>query len=360
MKHSIGWIVAGMLLPLWACGGSESPGEPALTRIAFGSCASQWAEQPIFRAVVAAEPDLYLSIGDAIYGDLDGEKVFEATEESLRAEWQKLAEHPDWQFLVENVPVEATWDNHDYGHHRAGEEFSLKAVSKTLFLDFFEEPQNSERRRRPGIHQAEIHGPEGRRVQLILLDTRTFKSPPVLAPRPEWVEGSIGRYAPNENPTATLLGPEQWSWLKEQLQLPAELRIIASSGQVVADEKGMDEWGNYPHERQQLFELVGSTGASGVLLLSGNVHFAELSVTDEGPYRIFDFTSSGLTHVNEDYSMATNRHRVAGPFAGLNFGLVEINWEAEGGAVITLAAIDVEGRRAFEHRVPLESLRSGL
>ena len=29
------------------------------------------------------------------------------------------------------------------------------------------------------------------------------------------------------------------------------LRLIASSGQVVADRKGMDEWGNYPLERQR-------------------------------------------------------------------------------------------------------------
>ena len=38
--------------------GSGAPPDPApeppLQRIAFGSCAFQWAEQPIFRAVVAA------------------------------------------------------------------------------------------------------------------------------------------------------------------------------------------------------------------------------------------------------------------------------------------------------------------
>ena len=52
------------------------PRHPApYSRIAFGSCAFQWVEQPIFRAVVAAEPDLYLSLGDSIYGDFDGEKA---------------------------------------------------------------------------------------------------------------------------------------------------------------------------------------------------------------------------------------------------------------------------------------------
>ena len=70
------------------------PPTGAFARIAFGSCAFQWVEQPIFRAVVAAEPDLYLSLGDAIYGDFDGETTFDVTPESLREEWQELADNP--------------------------------------------------------------------------------------------------------------------------------------------------------------------------------------------------------------------------------------------------------------------------
>ena len=232
-----------------ACGTPEPPVQvdeepPAISRIAFGSCAFQWAEQPIFRTIVAAEPDLYLSLGDAIYGDFDGETTFDVTPDSLRTEWGELASSPDWQQLVSNVPVMATWDNHDYGHHSAGEEFELKKVSKEIFLDFFGEPADSERRQRPGIYDTEILGPEGRRVQIILLDTRTFKSPPRLAERPEGAGGSLGKYAPNDDPSATLLGEAQWKWLEVQLRHPAEICLIASSGQVVADQKGMDEWGN--------------------------------------------------------------------------------------------------------------------
>ncbi len=330
--------------------------QATITRIAFGSCAFQWAEQPIWNAVVAAQPDIYLSLGDAIYGDFNGEKAFDVTAESLRREWQKLADHPDWQRLVASVPVAATWDNHDYGHHSAGAEFPLKEQSKQIFLDFFGEPIGSERRRRPGLYDAKIYGPDGQRVQIVLLDTRSFKSPPALAKRPGGVRGSLGKYAPNEDPAATLLGDAQWGWLEEQLRRPAEIRLIASSGQVVADEKGMDEWGNYPLERRRLFDLVGETDASGVILLSGNVHFSELSVTDEGPYRLVDFTSSGLTHVNAQYPKALNRYRVAGPFVETNFGLAVIDWDTDRGPVVILSAIDAQGRAAFEYRIALASL----
>jgi hypothetical protein len=160
-----------------------------------------------------------------------------------------------------------------------------------------------------------------------------------------------------DDPEVTLLGDAQWAWLEEQLRVPAEVRLIASSGQVVADEKGMDEWGNYPLERERLFDLVEKTKAAGVVFLSGNVHFAELSKTDEGPYPLYDFTSSGLTHVNEEYPKAPNRHRVAGPFVEVNFGVVEIDWEARPSASISLSALDVEGRPAFREPVSLDVLR---
>ena len=133
---------------------------------------------------------------------------------------------------------------------------------------------------------------------------------------------------------------------------------MASSTQVVADRKGMDEWGNYPHERRRLFELIGDTRASGVVLLSGNVHFAELSRSEEGPYPLYDLTSSGLTHVDAEYAEAPNPYRVAGPLAELNFGLVEVDWRAGPAPDVRLSARRADGSKAFEHRVSLSSLRA--
>ena len=46
-----------------------------LTRIAFGSCAKQSKEQPIWDAINAAEPDLFVFLGDNIYADTRDPKV---------------------------------------------------------------------------------------------------------------------------------------------------------------------------------------------------------------------------------------------------------------------------------------------
>ncbi|MCA9448624.1 MAG: alkaline phosphatase family protein, partial [Candidatus Omnitrophica bacterium] len=43
--------------------------EGVLSRIAFGSCARQGQPQPIWDSIAASDPDVFLFIGDNIYGD---------------------------------------------------------------------------------------------------------------------------------------------------------------------------------------------------------------------------------------------------------------------------------------------------
>ena len=136
----------------------------------------------------------------------------------------------------------------------------------------------------------------------------------------------------------------------------AEIRLIVSSTQVIADQKYMDEWGNYPLERKRLFELIERTKAQGVIILSGNVHFAELSRLDAGAYDLLDFTSSGLTHANKAYAKTQNRYRTAGPYDGLNFGLIEIDWDAVPSPIIRLVAMNDDAEAVFETSLTLSSL----
>jgi alkaline phosphatase D len=335
-------------------------GQYPTARIAVGSCAFQWEDQAILNRVAEAQPDLYLSLGDAIYADFDGKLVIPVTPESLRAEWDRLAATPAFENLVMNVPVMATWDNHDYGCHDCGADFLFKKESEQIFLDFWRVPADAEVRSHPGVYQSRILGPEGRRVQVILLDTRMFRDRQALAERPADVSGSLGKYAQHPDPAARLLGEPQWVWLETQLKKPAEIRLIASSTQIVADQKGMDEWGNYPLERKRLFDLIDETGVDGVVLLSGNVHFSELSRTHEGPYPLYDFTSSGLTHVNDKYPQAANDYRIGEPVVELNFGLIDIDWNADQGPVVTFRAINAAGAPLLNYSVAISELRSRL
>jgi alkaline phosphatase D len=331
-----------------------------ISRIAFGSCAKHWQYQPIWETIIVEKPDLFLFLGDAIYADNDGATAWDVTEKQLQGEWNRLADKPEYQRFRAEVPIMATWDNHDYGTHNGGAEFELKEASKMMFLGFFGEPAESERRRRSGIYDAKVFGPEGRRTQIILLDTRTFRGPFKRDERTKDERlkvGKVGGYLPNDDAEVTVLGDAQWAWLERQLRQPAEIRLLCSSTQIIPDAKGMDEWGCFPHERQRLFDVISATKANGTILLTGNVHFAEVSRVKTKSYPLIDFTSSGLTHINEVYASADNEYRIAGPFVELNFGLVEIDWSAKPSTLITLNAVAIDGSTAFSHRISLNQLQ---
>ncbi len=226
-------------------------------------------------------------------------------------------------------------------------------------LDFFKVPVDSPRRSREGIYESFRYGPEGNCVQVILLDTRYFKSrqrPDDRSSKTKKEANVVGWYLPNTDEQTTILGEEQWKWLEKQLELPAEIRIIASSIQVIADEKGMESWGNFPHERKRLYELIGKTKAEGVFFISGDVHFSEISKTVDGPYPLYDFTSSGLTNSEPVWAAAVNSHRHSPiAYAQPTAGVIQIDWQASP-VQVTLQAIGLDQVVAFSRTISLDEL----
>ncbi|HEY6553511.1 MAG TPA: alkaline phosphatase family protein, partial [Vicinamibacteria bacterium] len=154
----------------------------------------------------------------------------------------------------------------------------------------------------------------------------------------------------------TLLGDKQWAWFEEQLRVPAQVRIIASSIQVVDEDYGGETWANFPLERKKLFTLLWR--ATGSFFISGDRHFAELSMMDsETGYPTYDLTSSSLNWSESTFRMPErNRHRVAVLNRGDNFGLVEIDWERRD-PLIRFKVIDEDGEVMIHHKVELSVLR---
>jgi alkaline phosphatase D len=339
------WLALA-LLPLSARAAEPKP----LTRVAFGSCAHQDRPQPIWETIVKSKPDLFLFIGDTIYADTEDIK-------EMRRLYAQMAARPGWKKLLATCPVLATWDDHDYGGNDLGSEYPKKKESQQVFLDFFNVPKDDPRRRQEGVYHAGVLGPPGKRVQVILLDTRYHRS--ALKVDPKRPRGK-GQYVANTDPTATILGAAQWKWLSEQLKKPAELRLICSSIQLVPEDHGFEKWMNFPRERERLFQLIRDTKAAGVVILSGDRHLGELSVMDAGVgYPLYDLTSSGLNQGSRRWrALETNRHRVATMNRGDNFGMVRIDWGRDDPR-ITLEIIDDEGDAMIRHKIPLSRLQPG-
>jgi alkaline phosphatase D len=328
-----------------------------LSRIAFGSCAKENKDQPVWDAVNAAKPDLFIFLGDNIYADTRDPKV-------MAQKYAMLGAKPGFQKLRRNTPICAIWDDHDYGEDDAGADYPMKEESRRQFCDFWGESADSPRRTRDGIYAAHIFGPAGQRVQVILPDLRWNRTPirkldlggkTYSAWQNEQRQAGApvpGPYERNPARDASMLGEPQWAWLEEQLRQPADVRVLASSLQVLADFAGWEGWINYARDHQRLFATIRETRANGLVCISGDTHYAELSMLDlNTPYPIWDLTSSGLTEVWP--VLPPNALRVGEAVRENNFGMIDIDW---GRRELNLQACDVKGEVRLSQRVRLDAL----
>lgn len=299
---------------------SVGPAWPtSLQRIAFGSCIDQNKPQPIWGPILAAQPDLFIFGGDNVYASTQPWQL-----DSLEKAYATQAAQAGFAQLRQTIPHVAIWDDHDMGLNDGGVEFPHKQASKQAFLDFWQLPAHDPRRHREGLYHAAIFGKAGQRVQVILLDTRWFRSRPKVTDQ----RGAAGkeRYVPDADPQKTMLGEAQWAWLEAQLKEPADVRLVVSGVQVVAEGHGWEGWHNFPLEQARLSQVIRRTQAKGVIFLSGDRHIGAVYKSQQpGSYPLYELTSSGMTHAwasanevgpNRLGSLVTQNH----------FALIELDW----------------------------------
>ncbi|MBI1384107.1 MAG: alkaline phosphatase family protein [Rhizobiales bacterium] len=314
-----GVVLFAAALPALAETGADRPALPVdpITRVAFASCFVQSAPAPIWQSVRARAPDLLVMMGDNVYGDTRS-----GTTRELEDAYRAAAAHPDFNPVLTGVPVLATWDDHDYGRNDGGAEYELRLETERLFRAFWRMPGLPPEGE--GIYSAHMLGTEGSRLHVILLDVRSFRSP--LKRKPEG-SAIVGRYVEQDAPGQDMLGAAQWAWLERELARPADLKVLVSGIQVLAEGHGWERWGNLPDERRRLLELVDRMGTGPLLVLSGDRHngsFYERPAAD-GRRRIVEVTSSPISrpYPNED---AAGPEKLGTSVEVENFGLLEIDW----------------------------------
>jgi alkaline phosphatase D len=315
------------------------------TTIAFGSCGHEDAPQPVLSLAADRKPDAFVFLGDNIYGDTDNM-------DTLQHKYNRLGSKPEFQKLQASTRVFAIWDDHDFGRNDAGKWYPYKQQAKELFLNFFKEPQQSERRKHEGIYHTEYLQKDGKTIQLILLDVRTFRSDLLLFDKQnkELQQRYFYPldYQPHVSADSTLLGEAQWKWLEGELKKPADLRLICSGSQFAIEFNGYEAWANFPHEQKKMTALIKSTKANGVLFLTGDVHYAEISKMEQPDmYPLYDITSSGITST---WDFATpNKNRIEGPVMHNHFGLITIEWLKD--PIIKMQIIDVANNERIEYSI---------
>lgn len=217
-------------------------------RLVFGSCADiDDATASTWRAIAAERADALVLIGDTPYID--------TTELARqRARYRAFASVDAFEALVASTPLYAVWDDHDIGRNDTDGRLPGKENARRAFLEYRANPTAGDGT--DGIYTSFRHGP----AEVFVLDTRWF---------------AVTEPSTQDPSKPTLLGERQWKWLEKGLSSSrAPVKVVASS--MVWHEIGSatkrDHWGEYPHEFERFARLVGSTKATGVVLVSGDIH----------------------------------------------------------------------------------------
>jgi len=291
-----------------------APGQ-RVDRVMFGSCAQQEEPMPILRHVQPGETDIFVMLGDNVYGD---DKRGDGRLEGLRAAYAALAVQPDFRAVSSAVPILPTWDDHDFGKNDAGAEFEYRSYSEALFESFWGVESPDPRATRAGVYGGWVFGPEGERLQLLLLDTRFFRSE--LRSKRRWSLRK-GRYRESQSESQDMLGDEQWAWLEAQLARPADLRVIVSSVQVLATNHGWERWGQLPAERDRLLALLHAH--PNTVIVSGDRHWASVYRDETG---LTELTTSAINRPAKHRIREAGIHQITLPFTEVNLGALEIDW----------------------------------
>lgn len=268
-------------------------------KIGLGSCNNQNYPTPAWDALEDENLDAFFFLGDNVYGDIPSGEL-----DYLKQSYELFdSVMPSWLKETELLVI---WDDHDFGLNDGGASYKYRSQSQELFNDFWNIPQADVRRSREGIYFSTTKLISGKKVLIIGLDTRYFRSDLVK---------KDGAYQKNTAPDSTILGTEQWNWLKDELSQPHDILILATSIQLLATEHRFEKWSNFPQERAKLISMLEKLDST-ILIVSGDRHRGGIykkgnlieitaSSLNRGlpPYPETDKLLVGETHVVHNYGV---------------------------------------------------------
>ena len=166
-------------------------------KIAFVSCAYSTfrKQQPAWKEIRDANPDLLLMLGDNAYMAWDGDPALNWAPQDLERCYEELFKQPHFRWLSENVPTLAIWDDHDtgpndtYGAMLPAEKLKEVREKFDRWMGFAKNDNP------PHMYCTYLGIPD---VKIVMLDVRSYRTP--------------------FNVTkASLLGEQQERWLWKEL-----------------------------------------------------------------------------------------------------------------------------------------------
>lgn len=328
--------------------------EKNISVIAIGSVINQDLPQPIWQTVEKNNPNLFILSGNGL-------TFKKADQKTISDQYKKMKTVSEFRSIREKVPFMAIWDDQDFALNDGGSDNSIKEIARTEFIKNWSYLKLQLPNNQKALYHSKIFGTKKQTVQVIMLDTRWDRSPllkkvdmPAPAPEtnpalatnvsapvaidklPQINSSPVGPYLPDLDKSKQILSKEQWNWLDQELKKPVSLRLIVSPIQVIAEDHNFEKWGNFPNEKEKLFELLQKNKIKNAVFISGNRELSAISKIDLKKLgTVYELTASGLNLIPEAISekemnsqMAkTDKSYLSDAFTDSNFGLISIQWE---------------------------------
>ena len=314
-------------LPPYRTKTAPPPANTTHFTVGFGSCARYSLDpvQSVWNVADRSDLDLFLWVGDNIYGD-SPDPAF------LAEEWRRQRDVVNLQPLIRRVPQLATWDDHDFGLNDHDRTHPGKAEALSVFKHYWANPSYG-LADTPGVFFHYAYGG----IDFFFLDCRYYRDP---------------NHEP-DSPTKTMLGATQLAWIKNKLkESKAPFKVLVSgSGWNAGRGPGGDAWSSFLHERNALFDFIRDHEIPGVILLSGDTHRGEANVipwSEKGGYDFYEFVSSPLAQTPPQPNPAFVPEARIRPLFTIepHFGILRFDLGDD--PTVTFILIGASQRRAWE------------
>lgn len=320
--------------------------DPPTVRIAVASCfyvnepefdrpgAPYGGEYDILNAVHQARPDLMLWLGDNTYlreADFD-------TRTGIFHRYTHSRSLPELQPLLASTSHYATWDDHDYGPNDSDRSYGGRFLTRQAFELFWGNPPLGAD---GGGGVTSTFGWSD--VDVFMLDNR-------------WYRDAQNRVTGGQS----YLGRPQIEWMMNALKASrATFKLVVIGGQTVNSSATLENYATYAVERQFLLDLLATERVPGVVLLTGDKHWTELSRMQRGgTYPLYDLTVSPLTAgPSTGWKSEQNAHRVEGTLVNdRNFGILEVTGPRTD-RVLTITIRDRSGATRWTRTIAASELK---
>ena len=272
--------VGGKADPAWegSFGTAPEDGESSAFRVAVTSCMKIGQPQASWYLLLAQNPDLHLTLGDTHYAD--------TTDPAIQLDHHvRYRREPFHATVLRNIPTYSIWDDHDYGPNNSDGTAEGKERSLAGWKQFW---------MNPGAGTEEVPGAFYRftrgEVEFFAVDGRYHRSPDK---------------APDDE-NKRMLGDGQFQWLIDGLAASKAKFKVIFSGSTLEDSR-VDGWRIYTFARHRLFDSIREKGISGVVYLSGDMHYSRVWEHPESErvgYPLVEVISSGIAN-SKTLSFAT-------------------------------------------------------